>query len=358
VSSNDNHPRLGGELPTGSDPLSSNSQSLPLTALAFSHGRAAITWLVHRNPSIRKTLVCGYTCPTVPIHLRRLGLEVNTFDVGCSIETLAALAKRNGGSQLVLLPALFGRDPWLDPQLLSEHVGPGTHVMIDAAQTAFGHVDYVPPRFGSVLSVPRKSCALGGLAWLRMSEPIDEVTSSDYRSLPVEKKVGAGKRLARDYFANGNLNFELDALKMITRYEDAWPDGAHRADEIDIEMFLRVDPKTHRECRRRNAAELKKLLCAAEAPIRFPDGRAGKGGVPFNFPVLLPSNIERGALLKELHKQRLFATPLWPAAECDPKAAPLSDEYRQRLITLPVDQRFNLSQINQIAEIFVQCLSS
>jgi hypothetical protein len=191
-----------------------------------------------------------------------------------------------------------------------------------------------------------------------MSETMDQDIFSDYHSLPVEKEIGAGKRLARDYLADGDLDSEQDALKMIMRYEQAWPNNAHRADEIDIEIFSRVDPKTHRECRRRNAAQLETLLSVAEAPIHLPDGRAGKGGVPFNFPVLLPPNIDRSTLLKKLHKQRLFATALWPAAECDPKSSPLCDEYRQRLVALPVDQRFKLSQINLIAEIFVQCLSS
>lgn len=95
--------RLGGEIPLFSDRYR-EQRRLAANWLAFSHGRAALAWLIERKKP-KAALICAYTCPSVPAFLRRSGLAVSFFDVGTAPDEVVALAKRSRGPCLVLIPA-------------------------------------------------------------------------------------------------------------------------------------------------------------------------------------------------------------------------------------------------------------
>ena len=72
------HSRLGGELPLFTDRLGERRTFAP-SWLAFSHGRAALAWLIERRKP-KSALICAYTCPTVPAFLRRRDVPPSLFD--------------------------------------------------------------------------------------------------------------------------------------------------------------------------------------------------------------------------------------------------------------------------------------
>ena len=72
-------PRLGGELPAGADGALTAPWALPADVLAFSHDRAALSWLHAARGPFRSALHAAYTCPSVPENI----IEINTHgDVG------------------------------------------------------------------------------------------------------------------------------------------------------------------------------------------------------------------------------------------------------------------------------------
>ncbi|MEK9662655.1 MAG: hypothetical protein VW644_13150, partial [Alphaproteobacteria bacterium] len=58
------------------------------------------------------------------------------------------------------MPCLFGDRPWLDVEALAARLGARATVLVDAAQTAFGHLHLAVPANGAVLSCPRKTLDL------------------------------------------------------------------------------------------------------------------------------------------------------------------------------------------------------
>jgi hypothetical protein len=344
--------RYGGELPEGADLISSAHSTLPKNVLAFSHGRAALAWYLDRHSDIEWAMHCAYTCPTVPKFLSGRGLHLQPFDVGVSAEALAATVDSLTGRGLVLIPALFGRNPWVDMDFLARHCRDRTDIIIDAAQTAFGYEDYAASGNVAVLSCPRKACALGSGAMLKLHQ-LSEADVAAFAELPGAPDAARLKREARTLFETGKPDDEIRALERTVQSEEAWPAEPHRMAPDDLQMFLTIDARVHRDRRCSNAEQLKTLI--ESTGVEFPDAHAGSDGVPFNLPVLLPPSTDRARFMGSLSEQRVFASALWPDCEFDPMPCPLAECYRDRLIVLPVDQRFGQADINQIANSFVAC---
>lgn len=356
-------PRFGGELPAGADIITrtgdDQDDARMRDMLAFSHGRAALGWYLDRNPEIRWVFLCRYTCPTVPAFLSRYALRLRYFDIGASADKITATVRKMDGAGLILVPALFGRDPWLDVADLAHRFGNSVHIIIDAAQTAFGHEDYAAPEPGAVLSCPRKACALGGGAFLRLNK-VTDVDRDSVAALPDAAAAAAQKRQARALFRTGDPADESAARDLVHESEKTWPDTPHRMDEVDRALFLTINGQRHRLRRRVNAARLMARMTSID--ITFPAVLAGQHGVPFNFPVLLPPAIDRANLLTRLQDRRVFATPLWPVVGGeiggDARDYPITATYCKRLVALPVDQRFETEDMDEIADRFIACLSN
>lgn len=346
--------RFGGELPQGVDPLAAEAAASPSEVLTFSHGRAALGWFLDHHPEIRWVLHCAYTCPTVPKFFESRGCACRRFDIGAREDEILDAVTAEGSGGLVLLPALFGRDPWLDGAALARRCA--VPVIIDAAQTAFGHEDYAVPHGGAVLSCPRKACALGSGAMLRLGHVVTETERASHAALPRHCAAARDKRRARELFRSSDADAEAKGVALIARSEDGWPDTPYGMDDGDLSLFLRIDADVHRERRRANATQLQQRL--AGHGLEYPDARAGSNGVPFNLPLLLPPTVDRDRLLAQLRARRVFATPLWPDCQVDSKRHPLSATYRDRLLALPVDQRFAEADMNEIASRFIACLSN
>ncbi len=341
--------RFGGELPLDCDPLLPAPCPESGAVLGFSHGRAALGWLIRRRGPFTAALVCAYTCPTVPRFLERHGLAPDVFDVGMPGADLAGrtqtLADRSKGRVLVLVPALLGFDPWLDTAALAETLGPRALVVIDAAQTAFGHRRYPPPVGGGVLSCPRKTTAAADGAWLRLGD----ATEAEHRAvaaLPEAGRAAAAKHAARALFAERDPDREPQALALSQEAEDGWPDQPHRIGDASRTLLGTLDAEAHAGRRLANRARLRaRLESVLPAALDGP-------GVPFCHAVLVD---DRAALLARLRARRVFATALWPDALTHDQ--PQATHLARHLLALPVDQRYRVSDMDRLASLVLDSLS-
>lgn len=336
--------RYGGELPAVCDPLDDIARPLPDNALCFSHGRAALTWLAEVREPFARALVSAYTCPTVPDHLRGLGLTVDLFDYQAT--DIVNMVDQTDGRVLVLIPAPFGAAPWVDAAALAETLGEKATVVVDAAQTAFGHLLFATPPNGAVLAAPRKALAVSDGAILALDR-LSPAERDAVDRLPVAHEAIDLKRAARALFAADDPDREGEAVAVNRQAEAAWPSTACRMSAESMTAIQRIDPKRHAQTRRANAARLESQLDGALTRLPL------AGGVPFNFPVLAD---DRDALLKRLHAHRLFATALWPDARHDRRRHPIAADLATRLLALPVDQRYEPADMDAIADIVNACL--
>ena len=336
--------RFGGELPEGCDAMLQKPSAPDLEILLFSHGRAALAWFLAAKGPFSSALICAYTCPTMPAFFRTCGLAVRQFDYGEA--DLSLLASQSKGRTIVLLPAAFGMAPWLDVEALAGDLGGRFAVIIDAAQSAFGHVEFSPPAGGAVLACPRKALALGDGAALRLAK----VSPGDHQAieaLPVAGEAAQLKQAARKLFALMDPARESEALALVDKSEAALPDHACRISERSRERLLRTDRQQHINRRLANAAALNSKLPDLE-PL-LPAGP----GTPFNWPFITR---ERSALLSRLRSLRVFATPLWPDAVFCDSAHPRARQLRDELVALPLDQRYSPDDMRRMADLVRACL--
>ncbi len=311
---------LGSELPAFSDQLDSNNP-LPDDCLAFSHGRAALTWLVQQY-RFRSVLLCAYTCPSVTECFRRLGLEIALFDVDDGASLVADTAEKLPMS-LVLIPALFGGAPAFSPSFFAGWS------LVDAAQTAFGHLI---GRHVS-LSCPRKTTSLADGAILHLPG----WSRDQIEALPLASLAGALKSTARMLWRDEQNDLAVD---FNTRAEEAWPLEPCRMSPESLWTLEHMDVEWHETRRKNNYNKLQQLLHGI--PHHDVDG------VPFGYPILVKN---RDEVLDTLHYESIYATKLWWDAEFDRSQFPVSARYADELVCLPVDQRHTEDDMERIADV-------
>lgn len=331
--------RIGGEIPAFADRYSLTATEWRDGWLDFSNGRAALAFLLDKHP-VQGALVCAYTCSSVPRFLERRGLRVAMFDIGASDAEIAVAAQSLDSPRLVLLPALFGAPPWVDAQWLENELDERDLVVIDAAQTAFGHADFQPSSRGAVFSCARKLTSLPDGAVLSLGPQLQarlEISTP----LPTASEAFLFKQIARSLWSTRDPHYEGEALKFNRKSEEAWPETPHGM-EVGTKIALeRLDSVWHAEKRRRNHD----LLCNE---LRgFVPMLPVEEGTPFSLPIFCS---DRNALLARLAEDRIFATGLWTDSVCDPELHRVAAWFRNNLISLPVDQRHEEADMLRIAE--------
>ena len=328
--------RLGGELPAFSDTLGPLQEWQP-NWLPLSHGRAALAWWLQRQPA-RSVALCAYLCPSVPTFLRKRSIAIGTYDVGADVKEVSALVHQLPSPRIVIVPALFGSSPWIDIPSLVDELDSTDRVIIDAAQSAFGHVEFTPPTGGAVLSCPRKSTSLTDGAILAVSTATGAREEID--QLPVAAFSAAMKAAARALWTTEDASLEQQAIIYNRLSEESWPDSPHRMTDQSLALLQRLNRDWHVEKRRYNCNLLTQSL-----PENLPAFR-GVGGTPFSLPVFVA---DPATTLSELHRRRIFASRLWPDAEYDPERHPAAEWIAEHLVSLPIDQRCDADDMKRIS---------
>jgi hypothetical protein len=328
---------FGGELPLGCDRLLKERRALADNCLAFSHSRAALGWLCDRLGPFDQVVLSAYTCPTLPRFFSRV--SVAPLFVDAMSDSWERAIASCSGRLLVLIPAFLGHDPQANIEHIAALVGDRGVVVIDAAQTAFGHETIQVPDGVVVVSGPRKCTALSDGAILRWTG----VTAADQRSvaaLPWALEPVGKKLAARAIGVTRWPETESDMLALTSDAERSWPDAPHRMSDAAVWGLAWIDPAAHAQARWRNWKVLDETLSDCFEIIRL------SGGTPFNFSML--SN-DRDALLLRLRSARVFATALWPDAVHAPADHPVANDLARRLIGLPIDPRYCEDDMHELA---------
>jgi hypothetical protein len=328
--------RFGGELPRGCDVMLDHSEPEPGNCLYFSNARAAITWFIQKHGPFDRSIISAYTCPSVPECLEHANLMVEYYDhqdvSNCIFDPQL--------KYLVLVPTTFGISSTIDVSMLAKNLPPGSAVIIDAAQTAFGHIEFPVPPGGAVISCPRKTLDLADGCVMAL-ESVSTTETGYVANLPMAQLSVDSKLNARQLLSRRDESYELEALELIKRAEGALPLTPHRISNASRVKLARTDRHHHHVVRRRNFSRLVKYL--TDWSILTDDIY----GTPYCLPILVD---DRENVLKRLHKKRVFATPLWPGARHNPAAHPVASDYVRRLVSLPIDQRYNEQDMDDLAQ--------
>ena len=329
----------------GCDPKLEHRRVFADNLLFFSHGRAAMIWLITQLGPFQSAAVCAYTWPEIPRMLKRYGLEVGFFDMGQ--ENIDGLVSSLPGRCLVIVPVFYGFKPWIDYQAVAKRLSAKAFVLLDAAQSAFGFEDYPVAPNVMVLSCPHKATALNDGAMLAFEQLSGQLRRQQEALEPADE-FRRVKEQGRLLLASSDDHQEQEGLRQVAKLEETWiSDPPQRMTDQSKNELAYLDAAAHKRIRRANYQQLQQRLKKFLPPLDL------EMGVPFAYAAV---TADRESILKKLYARRIFATALWHNAIYDPGLHPKAADYARRLIALPVDQRYDQKDMDEMADHVVACL--
>lgn len=126
-------------------------------------------------------------------------------------------------------------------------------------------------------------------------------------------------------------------------------DGVHPISEVSEKMIASINGEEIAFARRENMKHLWGLLNGRVKMI--PGLERSFIGAPFSLPILVEN---RDAIQKLLAQKGVYAPVLWPASEQARKVCKVSAYVADQMLSLPIDQRYNYDDIEDIAKIVLE----
>lgn len=115
------------------------------------------------------------------------------------------------------------------------------------------------------------------------------------------------------------------------------------------QMLLTVNSESIVYARRENFRHLYELL---KGKVRMPKGLEGcADGAPFSLPIMIEN---RDELQGALARKGLYAPVLWPLCDEARKVCPVSAEMADKMLSIPIDQRYDYDDMEDIAKIILE----
>lgn len=123
-------------------------------------------------------------------------------------------------------------------------------------------------------------------------------------------------------------------------------DGVHPISEISEKMIASINGEEISFARRENMKHLWTLL---NGKIKMITGlEKSFDGAPFSLPILVEN---RDAVQKQIAQKGVYAPVLWPIDEKARKTCEVSAYVSDHMLSIPIDQRYNYDDIEDIASI-------
>lgn len=125
-------------------------------------------------------------------------------------------------------------------------------------------------------------------------------------------------------------------------------DGVHPISEVSLKQIESINGEEIAFARRENMKHLWGLLNGRVKMI--PGLERSFNGAPFSLPILVEN---RDAVQKQLAQKGVYAPVLWPANEQARKVCKVSAYVADQMLSLPIDQRYNYDDMEDIAKIIL-----
>ena len=126
-------------------------------------------------------------------------------------------------------------------------------------------------------------------------------------------------------------------------------DGVHPISEVSLKQIESINGAEIAFARRENMKHLWGLLNGRVKMI--PGLERSFNGAPFSLPILVEN---RDAAQKQLAQKGVYAPVLWPANEQARKVCKVSAYVADQMLSIPIDQRYNYDDIEDIAKIVLE----
>ena len=127
--------------------------------------------------------------------------------------------------------------------------------------------------------------------------------------------------------------------------------GVHRISKTGKEMLAVLNGESIRYARQKNMAHILDLL--KEKVESVPGIEKCLDGAPFSLPILVNN---RDEVQQKLAKRGVYAPVLWPICDEARAVCPVSARMADEMLSIPMDQRYNWDDIEDIAKIVLETI--
>lgn len=293
--------------------------------MLLNSGRNALECMFRALGDVRHLYIPYYTCDVVMEPIVKLNIPYSFYHINQSLE-LDVLPTLNSGDYMVYTNYFGIKDEYV--YHLAEQYG--SQLIVDNAQAWFAQ----PIKGVNTIYSPRKYVGVpdGGVAYC--TEYIDE--KSFEQDVSYERCSHLLKRMELDP-SDGYVDFKSNSKKLSGQ-------PVKQMSRLTRKMLSSIDFEDVRNKRRKNFDYLQEHLGKANClEIPFIDSIA--------CPMIYPFLTDDPSLRQRLIENKIFVATYWPNVKEWASREMLEFELMDKMIPLPVDQRYGIDEMNTIISI-------
>jgi hypothetical protein len=339
---------IGGEFELSTLAIGSTKQLEKLThgyaGTWTASGRSALSLILEylQNTGIKHVHLPAYLCESILLAVKALGLQYSFYPVDSEL----AAHPDPPPNSAVLLIHYFG---WLNPATtkLRAEAGRSFYLIEDASQALLSDWATTPDVSRFIILSPRKfgPVPLGG--WCNISMEVDRPTIQTekfmWQSLAARFTRATYMRESDERIEPSIEKFYIDAFNEAEEFLDNHPCEAS-VPQIALELIAGLDWDSIARRRRANWLKFDELLSGIVDPLNnvLPDDV-----VPLGYVIRLKN---RNEVRRKLRDYRIFCPVHWPLpAEVNPLNFPDAVLLSKSILTIPIDQRYDQTDMVRIA---------
>lgn len=285
-------------------------------------GRSALEYVFRAMGDVDHVLMPYYTCDVVLEPIGKLGISYSYYHINQNLE-LDELPSLHGGEYLIYTNYFGIKDEYIS-KLAALY---GSQLIVDNAQAWFAE-----PIIGiSTIYSPRKFVGIpdGGVAYcpIKMDENVYEQDLSFERCSHLMKRIDLGP-------SEGYVDFRTNSEQLVGQ-------PIKRMSKLTQRMLSSIDFEVVRDRREKNFEYIHEhlkdtnLLCIPSI---------GSFACPMVYPYLTNDL----TLKQRLIGNKVFVATYWPNVKEWTKEGALEYELMERLVPIPVDQRYGEKEMDSI----------
>ena len=298
-------------------------------------------------------LMPAYSCHSMTDPFIRLGWKVEYYPLlsDLTVDTVALTRLLKSIRPVAVLTMnFFGSASTANAVACVKIVCPGCACIEDFSHGTFALDVLFNPAVDFYVSSIRKSIGVCDGAVLIAKTPVDEsfVLDEETAFVTIRREEQLNK-YRYGYSANPSTKEEF--LSRLREQEAELDDyeGIHRISGTGKAQLSCINGQEIRYARQVNMRHILNLL-KGKVPSVSGIERC-LGGAPFSFPILVE---ERDAVQDRLRRAGVYAPVLWPISDAARAVCPVSAEMADRMLSIPIDQRFNFADIEDISRIVLE----
>ena len=302
-----------------------NGQILHEDAIALNSGRNCLAYLI-RAKKIKKIWLPYFLCDSVKKVCEREAVEINYYRIN---EKFLPENISLADDEWIYVVNYYGQ---LTDDEIEKLKNKYTRIVVDYAQAYF----QMPIKGVDTLYTCRKYFGVTDGAFLYTDVILEEEIETDFSYDRMQFLLGRFEKTASEFYEEYSLNNKMFVSETIKHMS-----------KLTKNLLRGIDYSNVKERRTNNFAFLHEELGALNRiPIKLVDGA-------FMYPFYCENASE---VRKELQKRKIYIPTLWPNVLSDVKATDLEYLYAHNILPLPVDQRYDKSDMKYLTEVIKDVL--